>query len=305
MPLSVQPVGVDHTEEVLKNYGPISSSDETQYPKSAPKGKTLTEIYASDSFANQPAQTATWNLAKRFINFFRSLTKTESNETVESGNKPEVASIEFPPVLDQPEITDHNLQGLKLPPKGDLYTDTCDARVFDTIANLPSHTMYKIVLLILQVAEKLNQEGALLNLEATEKMQKQQILQQKLLREIRMFIQRDKQIAGYFKTAQDIAVAAGTIATLATMFVGVALPLTTLTSAIAAAIAAGGKSFFNVRSDENTAKFTGISHETSVRRRNIENSSERVEEALKAKIFELCSQILKELAGLMKMINPS
>lgn len=284
----------------------LHEEDENQADKPS-KGKTLDEIFSQNSAPPQEDTTQSIGFFQRMLNFFKSQEAKEASRITEKKQEP--SAINFTPVIDEPDQFDPRLLKHKILKPIDLSPNLSNKQIYEGLSRMSPATAREVMVIVLAAQQELAREGALLHIDDLERFQKTQKLQRQILKEITEALKHDEAVSGYFKTAQNISMAAGVLttvaATIATLF-GYEIPFTEiiqLSAAVSTALSTAGKSYFDVRSDEDKAKFTNVEHDTKMRKRNIENSTERLEKCTQTDIDKQCSKLLKDIVEMSKMIN--
>lgn len=283
----------------------LDSSDEEKNNDKRSKGKTLDELFDNKIIekTKKNEKIESVNFIQRMISFWNSF-KKEKTEAVSPAKENKKASsiIDFIPILDVPTNLDPNLLNLKLSKSTEPTTKLSDQEIFDGLSLMDDKTMHKVMMIVLAAQDDLTRDSAALSLDDMERFQKMQTLQQKVLKEIKLALISDEKIKGYFKSAQDFAVAVGILSTLA-LFVGIELPLPQIANAATATISSIGNSYFSLRADEDKAKLTAVDHDTKVRKRNMENTSARLEICSQSNVDKQFSKLLKGMIQIANMIN--
>ncbi len=297
----------DYSRNYSKNevFLPPLVEQENEEPASSSKGRTLDQIFEKNQLiGNLPKseqkqeKLGLFKLLGTLLNLGK---KAEIAPKVQKTNSKD-RTVNFTPCLDVPANLPLDLKNFKL---AQLTEPTCqmsDQEIFTGLGKLSDHTMYQIMHLVMLKQNELSHEGALISMDDFEQFHKMQVYQQQAIKEIKKLLIKDEKFKNYFKTIQNIAAAVATIATIATLL-SFTIPVAFIAAGVAAAVSAGGKSYFSVRSDQDTAKLIGLNHQMKVARGHMTDANERMETAVKDINNEkILGKLLRDQLELVRMI---
>lgn len=285
---------LDSTEEVEENNNIVLS---VPY-----QSKTLEELYPDQinlSFDKIEGKNTNLSLLERLRNFWNSFGKSQAvaiaKKEVEGTD-----AISFAPVLEKPA---NLIENIKLPKLKEPSSSLSDEQVFEGLSQLSEESLYQIMLSVLIIQNESCQKNMLMAMEDFERFHQAQILDQKVLKEIKQTLVKDEKVRNFFKTTQNIALAVGTVATLA-MFTGIVIPFALGAAAVGGAVSIGAKGYFGVRADENSAKFIGATHTAQVRQKWMEDTNQNISSlsqmGTEKQIAEFLGSMIKRILKIIK-----
>ncbi len=307
----IDPMG-NHHSGILTPPPPCQEEEEIKNEKPI-RGKTLEEIFDdSNDTSFQNENTGSISYVQKFINFWNSF-KTEETQDISptEESKKAQSAIDFIPSIDVPDRFDPALVNFRLSKSVEPTSKLTDHEIYEGLSRMSETTMHQVMMIVLAAQNELERDSALLNMDDLDRFQKMQKLQQKTLKDIREALLQDETVSGYFNTAQNISIATGILTTLAAgiaTWFGYEIPyaqMIQITTAVSSALSIAGKSYFDVRADEDKAKFTDVNHETKVRKGRMESTSDRTERCIQADadIIKQSGKLLKDMIEILKMIN--
>jgi hypothetical protein len=281
------------------DYFGISEEESFEYAKSN-QAKTINETYESTNIVTPEGNNI--GFFQRALNFLTASKIEDAQSISPVTGKAEQATIDFAPTIDKPDNFDLRLTNFRLTKTFEPTSKLSDQQIFEGLSLMSETTIHQVLMAVLAAQDDLTRDGALLNIDELELFHKMQIWQQKVLQEIKVALSKDEAISGYFNTAQTLAMAAGILATIASFF-GYEIPYAQIASGVSTAISTAGKSYFDVRADEDKQKLVVHDHETKVRKRHMDDAAERFEKLSKEDVAKQFSKLLREIIQMFKMIN--
>jgi|GEM_PF-4888561 len=266
---------------------------------------TLDEIFANDQIIGKslktPREKEPLGLFKLLTNLLKPGKKSQISPIIDKNTH--VESIQFTPTLDAPAQLPPTLKNFKLPGVSEPSCQLSDEQVFEGLSNLSDYTMHQIMTIVLTTQNELAREGALICMDDFEQFQKMQVYQQKVLKEIKVALLKDESLRGLFKTVQNVSVAVGVVATLAS-FLGVTIPFAFAAAAVSGAVSIGGKSYYGVQSDKNSAICVDLNHKMKISKARMNEATERMEESVQDNNSEkVLGKLLRDQLKMIEMIQ--
>jgi hypothetical protein len=175
---------------------------------------------ASQKFVSQAVETeeltpSFWN---KFLAWLKGATTTSPSVDTEPLNTNPLKPLSPIPTLEPPENIPIDLQGVKFPPlskKGEGKSKLTPSEIMEGVSRLSEQTIESVLFIIYKAQMELEKKNAQIADGTFSKYLAFQKLQEKALVEIKDVLVKDENFANYFKTAQNIVLAATIVAGLA------------------------------------------------------------------------------------------